>query len=87
MSVKIIDFFKAGPEKPVVYDKSEIESKYNQYRREILASIILLYGFGYTCRLALSVVKKPLIDSGIFSILDLVLLDLLTFMVMRWENF
>ena len=71
MSVKIIDFFKAGPEKPVAYDKSEIESKYNQYRKEILASIILLYGFGYTCRLALSVVKKPLIDSGIFSIVDL----------------
>ena len=43
MSVKIIDFFKAGPEKPVAYDKSEIESKYNQYRKEILASIILLY--------------------------------------------
>ena len=46
MSVKIIGFFKAGPEKPVAYDKSEIESKYNQYRKEILASIILLYGFG-----------------------------------------
>ena len=29
MSVKIIDFFKAGPKKPVAYDKSEIESKYN----------------------------------------------------------
>ena len=57
MSVKIIDFFKAGPEKHIAYNKGEIESKYNQYRREILASIILLYGFGYTCRLALSVVK------------------------------
>ena len=31
----------------------------------------MLYGFGYTCRLALSVVKKPLIDNGIFSIVDL----------------
>ena len=71
MSIKIIDFFKAGSEKPVVYDKTQIDSKYNQYRREVLASIILLYGFGYTCRLALSVVKKPLIDSGVFSIVDL----------------
>ena len=71
MSVRIIDFFKAGSEKPVVYDKTQIDSKYNQYRREVLASIILLYGFGYTCRLALSVVKKPLIDSGVFSIVDL----------------
>ena len=71
MSVRIIDFFKAGTEKPVVYDKTLIDSKYNQYRREVLASIILLYGFGYTCRVALSVVKKPLIDSGVFSIVDL----------------
>ena len=66
MSVKIIDFFKAGPEKPIAFDKSEVESKYNQYRREILASIILLYGFGYTCRLALQLLKNPLLTAVVF---------------------
>ena len=32
----------------------------------IMLAITLGYGFAYTCRLALSVVKKPLIDAGIF---------------------
>ncbi len=32
-----------------------------------MLSITLGYGFAYTCRLALSVVKKPLIDLDIFS--------------------
>lgn len=38
---------------------------------KVLVAITLGYGFAYTCRLALSVVKKPLIDSGVFSPIDL----------------
>ena len=71
MPNKILQFFKAGENQSQLVDQNKIDSQYSKYRKEILASIIVLYGFGYTCRLALSVVKKPLIDSGLFSIGDL----------------
>jgi OPA family sugar phosphate sensor protein UhpC-like MFS transporter len=71
MPNKILQFFKAGENQSQLVDQNKIDSKYSKYRKEVLASIIVLYGFGYTCRLALSVVKKPLIDSGLFSIGDL----------------
>ena len=71
MPNKILQFFKAGENQSQLVDQNKIDSLYSKYRKEILASIIVLYGFGYTCRLALSVVKKPLIDSGLFSIGDL----------------
>mgnify|MGYP006162174893 CR=1 FL=1 len=68
---KVVSFFKAGPGISLISDKKEISQKFLKYRREVLASIIIMYGFGYTCRLALSVVKKPLIDNGIFTIIEL----------------
>ena len=71
MPNKILQFFKAGKNQSQLVDQNKIDSQYSKYRKEVLASIIVLYGFGYTCRLALSVVKKPLIDSGLFSIGDL----------------
>ena len=71
MPNKILQFFKAGENQSQLVDQNKIDSQYSKYRKEVLASIIVLYGFGYTCRLALSVVKKPLIDSGLFSIGDL----------------
>lgn len=37
----------------------------------VMLAITLGYGFIYTCRLGLSIVKKPLIDGGIFSVEDL----------------
>ncbi len=71
MSTKILNFFKADEYRAPLVDQNKIASQYSKYRKEVLASIIVLYGFGYTCRLALSIVKKPLIDNGIFSISDL----------------
>ena len=67
MYVKILNFFKAGSDQPPLVDENQINKKYSKYRKEVLASIIVLYGFGYTCRLALSVVKKPLIDNEVIT--------------------
>lgn len=44
---------------------------YRQQRLRVLIAITLGYGLAYTCRLALSVVKKPLIDAGIFTPIEL----------------
>lgn len=50
---------------------SEIDAAFQFYRRRVFVAITIGYGFLYTCRLALSVVKKPLIDEGIFTIQEL----------------
>jgi MFS transporter, OPA family, sugar phosphate sensor protein UhpC len=48
-----------------------ISARFRHHRIRILLAITLGYGFIYTCRLGLSIVKKPLIDNGIFSVEEL----------------
>ena len=48
-----------------------IDQLYKKHRIRVILAITLGYGFIYTCRLGLSIVKKPLIDAGIFSIEEL----------------
>ena len=56
----------SGENLPPLADKNAIDQTYRRTRVSILASVALGYGFLYTCRLPLAVVKKPLIDAGIF---------------------
>ena len=50
---------------------NNIDLLYRKHRIRVMLAITLGYGFIYTCRLGLSIVKKPLIDAGIFSIDEL----------------
>ena len=49
----------------------DIDSLYRKHRIRVMLAITFGYGFIYTCRLGLSIVKKPLIDNGIFSVEEL----------------
>ncbi len=49
----------------------DIDATYRRQRLRIMLAITLGYGFIYTCRLGLSIVKKPLIDGGIFTVEEL----------------
>jgi OPA family sugar phosphate sensor protein UhpC-like MFS transporter len=60
-------FFATGPDLPVTGDPAHIDSMFKRHRFRVMLAITLGYGFIYTCRLALGVVKKPLIDSGLYS--------------------
>lgn len=60
-------FFATGEDRPLIVDKSAIDAEYEKYRRNVIVIITLCYGLGYVCRLALNVVKKPLMDAGIFT--------------------
>ncbi|MFB3904625.1 MAG: MFS transporter [Acidobacteriota bacterium] len=60
-------FFTTGEDKPLLADRGEIDRLYRRNRVAIMTALTLGYGVAYTCRLGLSVVKKPLIDGGIFS--------------------
>lgn len=63
----IFKFFAAGSNSPAITDSAEIDRRYHEYRRKVIVVITLCYGLGYVCRLALNVVKKPLMDAGIFT--------------------
>ena len=63
--------FAVGPTAVPITGASRIDALYRRHRFRVLVAITLGYALAYTCRLALSVVKKPLIDAGIFSPQDL----------------
>lgn len=63
----IFKFFAAGADAPRITDTAEVDRLYRLHRRNIIFIITLCYGLGYVCRLAFNVVKKPIMDAGIFT--------------------
>ncbi len=59
-------FYAPGADAPRVEDEA-VERRFRRLRLQVVATLTITYGFYYTCRLGLSVVKKPLIDNGIFT--------------------
>lgn len=62
-----LHFYATGKNRPPLQNQAEIDHKYRKYRFNVMMAITVGYGFAYTCRLVMSVVKKPLIDGGIFT--------------------
>ena len=63
--------FRTGEDRPPLEDQKLIDTLYKRHRLRIMLAITIGYGLVYTCRLALSMVKKPLIDGGIFTPVEL----------------
>jgi OPA family sugar phosphate sensor protein UhpC-like MFS transporter len=63
--------FLTGEDRPPLDDTSLVDRLYKRHRLRIMLAITIGYGLVYTCRLALSMVKKPLIDGGIFTPVEL----------------
>jgi OPA family sugar phosphate sensor protein UhpC-like MFS transporter len=63
--------FATGEDRPPLADRGLIDTLYRRHRLRIMLAITIGYGLVYTCRLALSMVKKPLIDNGIFTPVEL----------------
>ena len=63
--------FLTGEDQPLLDDPQLIDTLYKRHRLRIMLAITIGYGIVYTCRLALSMVKKPLIDGGIFTPVEL----------------
>ena len=60
-------FFATGKDQPLLDDPGQIDQIYRRNRIVIMTAITVGYGISYMCRLGLSVVKKPLIDGGLFT--------------------
>jgi OPA family sugar phosphate sensor protein UhpC-like MFS transporter len=63
----VLKVFATGPDLPQIEDRPRIDALFRKHRLNVMLAITLGYGLIYTCRLALGVVKKPLIDAGVFS--------------------
>jgi OPA family sugar phosphate sensor protein UhpC-like MFS transporter len=66
-----LGFFAPGPARERIEDPDRVAALYKRYQLSIMATLVATYGFFYTARLPLSVVKKPLIDEGIFTPVEL----------------
>jgi MFS transporter, OPA family, sugar phosphate sensor protein UhpC len=64
---RILRFFATGEDRPLLTDTKQIDRLYRRNRVFVMTAITLGYGIAYMCRLGLSVVKKPLIDGGMFT--------------------
>jgi MFS transporter, OPA family, sugar phosphate sensor protein UhpC len=65
---KVLGFFRTGPDKALLSDDPEqIRRVYERKRWGVFLSVTFGYGFFYVARINFSVVKKPLLDEGIFS--------------------
>jgi OPA family sugar phosphate sensor protein UhpC-like MFS transporter len=62
----LLRFFATGDDRPLAHDPATVDQLFRRHRLRIMLAITLGYGVIYTCRLAIGVVKKPLIDAGIF---------------------
>jgi OPA family sugar phosphate sensor protein UhpC-like MFS transporter len=67
----VLSYFRTGPDRPLLRDQAEIRRIYERRRWSVLISLILGYGFFYTCRLGLSVAKQPMLDAGAVSVAQL----------------
>lgn len=60
-------WFAAGHNAPPLTDPAQIDALYKRNRLSVIIAITCGYGFAYTCRLPLAVMKKPLLDQGVFT--------------------
>ena len=71
MIKKIVEFFASGKDIPTLRDENQIKKNYKKKRWSVFISLILGYGFFYTCRLGLSVAKKPILDAGVLTVSEM----------------
>ncbi len=64
-----------------------IDAEFRRQRIRVMLAITLGYGFIYTCRLGLSIVKKPLIDGGVFTVEELGLIGSALFYAYAFGKF
>lgn len=63
----LLAFFATGPDRPPLTDPAQVDRLYRKHRVRVMLAITLGYGLIYMCRLALGMVKQPLLDAGIFT--------------------
>ena len=55
MIAALVRFFRTGDDRPVTMNEDDVARTDKRVRRNAFISLVLGYGFFYTCRLSLSV--------------------------------
>jgi len=63
--MRLLEFFRTGPDKPILGDAAKIRRIYEWKRQSVFFGLVFGYSFFYVCRLTISVAKKPIIDAGV----------------------
>ena len=63
----ILSFYKKSSPSDLISDPDLRGKKYKKLRWSVFSSITIGYSLFYVCRLSLSVVKKPIINEGLFN--------------------
>jgi MFS transporter, OPA family, sugar phosphate sensor protein UhpC len=67
MLKNLIRFYTPSTSAELKVDKSEVDKIYRNHRWSIILTTTLGYSMYYICRLSFNVMKKPIIDEGLFS--------------------
>lgn len=62
---KVLDFYKISEPDPSKAVKNE--GRYNKLMYQTFATATLGYGMYYVCRLSMNVIRKPIVDDGVFT--------------------
>ena len=60
---KIIDFYRISPSK----DVSDNPDSFKRVRLATFLAATIGYAIYYVCRLSMNIVRKPIVDDGVFS--------------------
>lgn len=83
----IIDFYRVSAAKPCNGEPlAEQQRRLKRLQWSTFLSATVGYGVYYVCRLSLNVVKKPIVEEGIFSETELGIIGSVLFSRMRWAS-
>ncbi|MBA4149996.1 MAG: MFS transporter [Verrucomicrobia bacterium] len=71
MFARLARYFLTGPDAVPLTDEDEIKRRYRKNRISVFLSITLGYAMYYVVRQGFAVVKKPMLDAGVFSAFQL----------------
>lgn len=71
MLTSFCKFFLTGPDATPLTDEAEIKRRYRRNRISVFLSITLGYAMYYVVRQGFAVVKKPLLEAGVFNALQI----------------
>lgn len=83
----IVQWFATGPNAPPLGDSSQIKTLYEKRRWRVFFWLVIGYGFFYTCRLSLSVAKKPMLDEGVMTVEQMGIIGSLLLFVYAFGKF
>ena len=86
MIKKLLDFYRISP--PIVGGETDSErySRFKRIRWATFLSATTGYGIYYVCRLSMNVVRKPIVEDGVFSETQLGIIGSAFSLYMRWAS-